>query len=1151
MRSPSGNRFSHRAAPSDIDHFDTLPLTPSYISPRTAPPTPPSVSIPKSSFKPFNLNSIFRKQNSNRDPSLHSARSASTAGSSTEIHTIHHSSTMPQPPLPVVSNHDATAEEEECPVCLEPLSFSFRLPGEKPHIVPECGHALHEACFTAVYGPPPNQGRSTIPRKSNLGVCGVCRRPMKVGDGDSGKSNKLAALTGMGDHKASPLYPGRETPTGRSNAQSPYNPNEDDPLDHTGSVRSNPQGEHSHYIVAPSIQVRPEFSSLTRTNDVSQPLTCIVVIELPGKRVAGAVPGPVMPDNYAPRSTATKAGSNSGHSSPLPENPPQSRQRPQRQLPVPGDEAMSPPPYQNRALPSSPEQYPTSTNGKDPHPILHQEEDSPFAAITEDLRNRIIDWKGHPLSDLGPLQMYDLLSVRRDAAIREFYVYLFKEAIICVVEEKKRGLGRLLSNASGLTDSGSIAPSSANARGVLRLKGRIYVRHIKHVTASSAAGEMSLTIDMEDELASFILIFKDRSSLESWKNNIQALVNMFQAQNARSQPSPEPARILNMEEFGGSSKAMRMLSGSTQTTVSTVDSLLNGSSRSTRSSSTSHGSMGQRHQISHANKLSPLGEDDELSTYESPTLVTPYTSSGPSNSLTPLPHPPMDLIIVLSIPPPSAVPSTAQLKIRVIRASLDFILASLTPKDRLSLVTFEVGSSGKVRKTPFLSMAKAQSRTRLEKFVNDIGAKVEDGQDEFLVKGSKDEKTDVVTAVNHGLDVVLQRKARNPISGMVLVSDAADSTRRAQMDLVLARAEAANVPIHSFGYGRSHDPASLWLMSNHTCGTYTFVKDWYDLRDCIAGCVGGMMSIGLLNMKLHMKVVDGHRFRIRKVSGGPSSILSSDGQNVDVDVGELRYGERKEMLIELELDNTDIRETQTQQPKDRAINATDQFVQSMGLDALSIDDAPDFVDGMMDRMIDEVPVIEVDGSFFDPAASKNVTRLAHPVLLTVTLLPASGSVQRPPSSVSDPVIVRRRMELLASGMITRALVLVSRRNFPQAQKIMNETKRILQTVLQTISRSLPPPNTNSGTVRNRREILTLGAVRAMQAILQDLQVLSEALDDNVELFAHDQRNFGAQQAMILRDQKSWSGRSATERLFWTTDNSIELVSRSTDWVARE
>jgi len=255
------------------------------------------------------------------------------------------------------------------------------------------------------------------------------------------------------------------------------------------------------------------------------------------------------------------------------------------------------------------------------------------------------------------------------------------------------------------------------------------------------------------------------------------------------------------------------------------------------------------------------------------------------------------------------------------------------------------------------------------------------------------------------------------------------------------------------------------------------------------------------------------------------------------------------MLIELELDNSDVSQKHPLgQAMNRTLNATEQFVQSMGLDSLSIGEA-DLADGMMDRMIDEVPVFEVDGSFFDPAAAKHVSRLTHPVLLTVTLLPMTGG--RSPTNPSDPVIVRRRMELLASDMITRALVLVSRKNFPQAQKIMSETKRILHTVLQTISRSLPGPTSNGGTIRNRKEILTLGAVRAMQAILQDMQILSEALEENKELFAHDQRNFGAQQAMILRDQKSWSGRSATERLFWTTDNSIELVSRSTDWVARD
>lgn len=42
--------------------------------------------------------------------------------------------------------------EGECPVCLEPLSFSFRLPGEKPHVVPECGHALHEVSSRSFLG---------------------------------------------------------------------------------------------------------------------------------------------------------------------------------------------------------------------------------------------------------------------------------------------------------------------------------------------------------------------------------------------------------------------------------------------------------------------------------------------------------------------------------------------------------------------------------------------------------------------------------------------------------------------------------------------------------------------------------------------------------------------------------------------------------------------------------------------------------------------------------------------------------------------------------------------------------------------------------------------------------------------------------------
>ncbi|OAX41524.1 hypothetical protein K503DRAFT_485549 [Rhizopogon vinicolor AM-OR11-026] len=1141
MKSPRSPRNQFDQPALDLHQFHSphqLHLSPTYSSPAT-------LISPKPKNSPFKgFQSVFQRKppSSLSSNSLRSAYSTTNSSvTATDNHTLHPYATMP--PVPVVSNHEHIDDEQECPVCLEPLSFSFRLPGEKPHVVPECGHSLHEACFTAVYGPPPAQSRSAVPRKSNLGVCGVCRRPMKIGDGDSSKTNKLAALTGMGDPNSPGVYPGRGDSSSRSHRtpvpHQTYDPTDDDPIDHAASVKSTPSD--SPYIVAPSIQVRPEFSSITRNGETCQPLTCIVVIELPARRGTAHVPGPIVPDAYG----APGAHSHSRIDTDQMLSPSQ-RQHEGARRPSPAQRYDSCPEDWSPSYPTTDQESSRHTS------VTPPVEDSPFSSIVDDLRNRIIDWKGHALSGLGPLQMYDMLSVRREALVREFFVYLFKEAIICVVEEKKRSLGRFLSSPA-FNDASTSASGSSNQsnKGVLRLKGRIYVRHIKRITASTS-GEMSLTIEMEDErLDSFILVFKDRSAMDAWKSQIQGLVTSFQHQALSPQPPID--RGLDMDEFGDSAKAARILSGSTRSTApSTVDSLLQNSVRSTASSLASQASMAQAKQIN-AKRLQPLGEDDVLSHYDThPSgLVAPHVSAGPSNSLAPLPHPALDLILIVSLPPPNAPRSTAALKVRVIKASLDFVLASLGTKDRLSLVTFEVGPGGRVRKTPYLCVGKSLSRGRLSKFIDEIGRLDEGQEDEFLVRASKEEKTDVVTAVNHALDVVLQRKSRNPISGMVLVSDAADSTRRAQMDLVLARAEAANMPIHSFGYGRSHDPASLWLMSNHTSGTYTFVKDWYDLRGCLAGCVGGMMSIGLLNMKLHMKIVDGQRFRIRKVSGGPSSILSTDGHNVDIDVGELHYGECKEMLIECELDNTETRRTISAQNGNRALNATDRFVQSMGLDSLTIDEGADLVDGMMDRMIDEVPVFEVDGSFYDPAASKQVSRLAHPVLLTITLLPLSVAASPKPVKPSDPVIVRRRMELLASDMITRGLVLVSRKNYPQAQKIMNETKRILHTVLQSISKTLPPPNTDGTTMRNRKDILTLAAVRAMQAILQDLQVLSEALEENVELFAHDQRNFGAQQAMILRDQKSWSGRSATERLFWTMDNSIELVSRSTDWMARD
>ena len=140
MKAVSSSSWKARKPGQDQSSLTT------YISPAF---TPNQNSKPLSAFKSFQ--NVFL----NRNSSAHSlpSSSGSTISSVTLSDSVHpySSSLMLPAPLPVVSSHDVLEEEDECPVCLEPLSFSFRLPGEKPHIVPECGHALHEVClFTSI-----------------------------------------------------------------------------------------------------------------------------------------------------------------------------------------------------------------------------------------------------------------------------------------------------------------------------------------------------------------------------------------------------------------------------------------------------------------------------------------------------------------------------------------------------------------------------------------------------------------------------------------------------------------------------------------------------------------------------------------------------------------------------------------------------------------------------------------------------------------------------------------------------------------------------------------------------------------------------------------------------------------------------------------
>lgn len=123
---------------------------------------------------------------------------------------------------------------------------------------------------------------------------------------------------------------------------------------------------------------------------------------------------------------------------------------------------------------------------------------------------------------------------------------------------------------------------------------------------------------------------------------------------------------------------------------------------------------------------------------------------------------------------------------------------------------------------------------------------------------------------------------------------------------------------------------------------------------------------------------------------------------------------------------------------------------------------------------------------------------------------------------------------------------MSRRNDAQAKRLLQETKRIISTILA----SLALPSTRSSRSGSRTSFLSAHAVAhaTLLACSEDVGTVLEGCA-NREQFDSHYRNFAAQQAVVLRDQSSITARTATERLFWTADHSLWMVGKSQQWIS--
>ena len=169
------------------------------------------------------------------------------------------------------------------------------------------------------------------------------------------------------------------------------------------------------------------------------------------------------------------------------------------------------------------------------------------------------------------------------------------------------------------------------------------------------------------------------------------------------------------------------------------------------------------------------------------TAPTEYTTSGKGMAVqdahvpTSM-HVPLDIVVVIPVSS-----SMQGLKITLLRDALKFLVQNLGERDRMGLVTF--GSSG--GGVPLVGMT-TKAWTGWTKILNSIRP-----------VGPKSLRADVVEGANVAMDLLMQRKANNPIATIMLISDSSTSDAES-VDFVVSRAEAAkfvfSFPYYSLGF---------------------------------------------------------------------------------------------------------------------------------------------------------------------------------------------------------------------------------------------------------------------------------------------------------------------------------------------------------------
>ncbi|KAG4200500.1 hypothetical protein ERO13_A05G215800v2 [Gossypium hirsutum] len=248
------------------------------------------------------------------------------------------------------------------------------------------------------------------------------------------------------------------------------------------------------------------------------------------------------------------------------------------------------------------------------------------------------------------------------------------------------------------------------------------------------------------------------------------------------------------------------------------------------------------------------------------TLAPSRNSSNSASHLDPSHRAPIDLVTVLDVSG-----SMTGAKLQMLKRAMRLVISSLGSADRLSIVAFSATSK---RLLPLRRMT-AQGQRAARRIIDRLAC----GQG-----------TSVGDALRKATKVLEDRRERNPVASIMLLSDGQDervqsnasNQRHHSSHASSTRFAHIEIPVHAFGFGQSggysHEPA----------------------EDAFAKCVGGLLSVVVQDLRIQLSFASGSApaeiTAVYSCNGKPTVLTSGS-----VRLGDLYAEEERELLVELKV----------------------------------------------------------------------------------------------------------------------------------------------------------------------------------------------------------------------------------------------------------